>query len=159
MSDTPVPMALSASSAPPRRTPSNYPEPFASQMAGREKRPLGDLFGLRNFGVNLARLHPGARSALHHRHSRQDEFVFVLEGEPTLVGDAGVMLLRPGMCAGFPADGPAHHLENRSQGDVVYLEIGDRQAGDEVAYPADDLRAVLGAEGRWRFTHKDGSPY
>jgi len=63
------------------------------------------------------------------------------------------------MCAGFPAGGPAHHLENRSSGDVVYLEIGDRQESDEVFYPADDFQAVLGADGRWRFTRKDGSTY
>ncbi|HME73708.1 MAG TPA: cupin domain-containing protein [Myxococcota bacterium] len=159
MSDSAVPLAIDARSAPPRTKPSNYPEPFASQMAGREKRALGDLFGLRNFGVNLTRLAPGARSAMHHRHSRQDEFVYVLEGEPTLVGDAGPTLLRPGMCAGFPAGGSAHHLENRSAGDVVYLEIGARKAGDEVFYPVDDLQLVLGADGRRRFTHKDGSAY
>jgi uncharacterized cupin superfamily protein len=159
MSNPRVPVVLLGTSAPPRSKPSNYPEPFASQMAGREKRPLGDLFGLRNFGVNLTRLAPGARSALHHRHSRQDEFVYVLEGEPTLVSDAGAVLLRPGMCAGFPAGGAAHHLENRSSGDAVYLEIGDRQEGDEVFYPVDDLQAVLGADGRWHFTRKDGSTY
>ncbi len=158
-SKTRVPLALVAASAPPRTKPSNYPEPFASQMAGREKQPLGDVFGLQNFGVNRTRLAPGARSALHHRHSRQDEFVYVLEGEPTLVGETDTVLLRPGMCAGFPAGGTAHHLENRSQSDVVYLEIGDRQEGDQVFYPADDLEAVLGADGRWRFTRKDGSPY
>jgi uncharacterized cupin superfamily protein len=159
MNRTSVPVAIRARSAPPRTKPSNYPEPFASQMAGREKRPLGELFGLRNFGVNLTRLAPGARSALHHRHSRQDEFIYVLEGEPTLVGEAGPVLLGPGMCAGFPADGAAHHLENRSRSDVVYLEIGDRQDGDQVFYPEDDIQAVLAGDGRWRFTHKDGSAY
>jgi len=159
MSKSPIHPAIEAASAPPRSKPTSYPEPFASRMVGREKRPLGDLFGLRNFGVNLTRLTPGAPSALHHCHSRQDEFVYVLEGELTLVGEASTTLLRPGMCAGFRAGGPAHHLENRSAGDVVYLEIGDRQEGDEVFYPADDLQAVLGADGRWRFTRKDGSAY
>jgi uncharacterized cupin superfamily protein len=159
MSDTATPFALLARNAPARTRPTNYPEPFASQVAEREKRPLGDLFGLRSFGVNLTRLVPGARSALHHRHSLQDEFVYVLEGEPTLVRDAQTILLRPGMCAGFPANGPSHHLENRTRSDVVYLEVGDRRPGDEVSYPVDDLRAVLGADGRWSFTHKDGTGY
>jgi uncharacterized cupin superfamily protein len=109
--------------------------------------------------VNLTRLAPGARSALHHRHSLQDEFIYVLEGEPTLVCDGQTILLRPGICAGFPANGPAHHLENRSGGDALYLEIGDRRPGDEVTYPADDLRAVLGPDGSWRFVHKDGAGY
>jgi len=153
------PVAVAASDAPPRTRPSNYPEPFASRMSGRIKRPLGDLFGLRNFGVNLTCLHPGAVSALHHRHSKQDEFIYVLEGEPTLFTDAGEMQLRPGMVAGFAANGAAHHLENRSDRDCVFLEIGDRSAGDEVSYPADDIQAALGANGTWRFVHKDGKPY
>ena len=128
-------------------------------MAGRVKRLLGDLFGLASFGVNLTRLPPGAVSALHHRHTRQDEFIFVLEGEPTLHTDAGEIALRPGMCAGFPAGGTAHHLENRTDGDAVILEVGDRARGDEVAYPTDDVQAVMGEDGTWRFTHKDGTAY
>ena len=123
--------AVYASDAPLKTKPSNYPEPFASFVAGREKRPLGDLFGLENFGVNLTRLRPGSVSALRHRHSRQDEFVYVLSGEPTLVVDSGAMQLRPGMCAGFPAGGTAHHLINETSEDVVILEIGDRSAGDQ----------------------------
>jgi uncharacterized cupin superfamily protein len=153
------PVAVDAASAPPRTRPTNYPEPFASRMSGRLKQPLGDLFGVRSFGVNRTTLRPGGISALHHRHSRQDEFVYVLQGEPTLVTDEGELPLRPGMCAGFAANGTAHHLENRTASDVVVLEIGDRAAGDEGSYPVDDIRAALGADGKWRFTHKDGTPY
>lgn len=153
------PTAVSAASAPLRTTPSNYPEPFFSRMACREKRPLGDVFGLKNFGVNLTRLRPRGESALLHRHSKQDEFVYILEGEPTLVTDVGEIILSPGMCAGFPASGIAHQLVNRTGRDVVYLEVGDRTAGDEGSYPQDDLKASLGPDGRWAFTHKDGRPY
>ena len=149
-------LAVRASDMPTRTKPSNYPEPFFSRMAGREKRPLGDMFGLKNFGVNLTRLIPGAQSALLHRHSRQDEFVYILEGHPTLVTDRGEMTLSPGLCAGFPASGLAHCLVNRGATDVVYLEIGDRTLGDEVSYPADDLMAALGPGGQWHFVHKDG---
>jgi uncharacterized cupin superfamily protein len=152
-------VALRAADAPPRTKPSNYPEPFFSRMGRREKRPLGDLFGLRNFGVNLTRLAPGGESALLHRHSRQDEFVYILQGAPTLVTDVGEVPLLPGMCAGFPARGVAHQLVNRTAEDVVYLEIGDRTPGDEGTYPVDDLKAVLGPDGKWIFTHKDGTPY
>jgi len=153
------PIAVVAGAAPPRAKPSSYPEPFRSRMSKREKRPLGDLFGLTNFGVNLTRLASGGESALLHRHSRQDEFIYILEGQPTLVTDAGEMVLSPGMCAGFPAGGIAHQLVNRTDRDVVYLEIGDRSPGDEGTYPADDLRASLGADGQWSYTHKDGQPY
>ena len=149
-----------AAQAPPRVRPSNYPEPFASRMAGRTKRPLGDLFGLTNFGVNLTRLAPGAVSALRHAHSHQDEFVYVIEGHPTLVTDAGETQLAPGMCAGFKAGtGDAHHLVNRTKSDVLYLEVGDRTPGDEGSYPDDDLQAALGPDGKWRYTRKNGTPY
>jgi len=151
--------AVMADSVPPRTKPSNYPEPFFSRMSGREKRQLGDFFGLRNFGVNLTKLAPGGESALLHRHSRQDEFVFVLMGEPTLVTEAEEIKLCPGMCAGFPAGGIAHQLVNRTDREVVYLEIGDRTSGDEGSYPVDDIQAALGADGMWTFTHKDGRPY
>jgi uncharacterized cupin superfamily protein len=159
MDKTDLPDAIEAAAAPPRTRPTNYPEPFASRMAGREKRPLGDLFGLQRFGVNLTRLAPGAQSALRHRHSLQDEFVYVLEGQPALVTDSGETPLRPGMCAGFRAGGTSHHLVNRTGRDVVYLEVGDRPTGDEVSYPADDIQAVMGDDGRWCFTRKDGTPY
>lgn len=161
MSEEPVarPDALAATEVPVRSKPSLYPEPFASRVAGRTKRQLGDAFGLRNFGVNLTHLPPGAISALRHSHSRQDEFVYVLEGTPTLVTERGETLLGPGDCAGFPAGaGGGHHLVNRSQADAVYLEVGDRSAGDAVTYPDDDLEAHF-TDGGWRFTRKDGSPY
>ena len=163
MSNDKPPVALRAADCPPRTRPSNYPPAIRNwldgKLAGREKRPLGDPFGLANFGVNLTRLAPGAISALRHAHTRQDEFIYVLEGTPTLVTDAGEMLLAPGMCAGFRAgSGDAHQLVNRSDADVVYLEIGDRTDGDEVIYPDDDLCASF-AGGTWLFFHKDGTPY
>src|SRR5258706_15248261 len=111
MASPAYPVALVAAEAPPRTKPSNYPEPFASRMAGRRKHPLGDLFGLSNFGVNLARLAPGAVSALRHAHSRQDEFVFVLQGQPTLHTDEGRTSLAPGMGAGVKAGtGDGHRV-------------------------------------------------
>ncbi len=154
------PVAVEASAVPPRHQVSNYPEPFASRMVGREKRVLGNLFGLRIFGVNLTRLSPGAVSSLHHRHSRQDEFIWIVQGQPTLVTDTAEMLLGPGHCAGFPASGTAHHLENRTGEDVLYLEIGDRGEGDVVEYPKDDLQLVWNPdENRRRYAHKDGTFY
>jgi len=153
-------VAVEAATAPPRTRPSVYPEPFASMMAGREKRPLGDLFGLTNIGVNLTRMVPGGVSALRHAHFRQDEFIYILEGTPTLITDSGETVLGAGMCAGFKGGtGDAHQLANRSDADVVYLEVGDRGPGDGVVYPDDDLAAELGADGKWRFLHKDGTPY
>jgi uncharacterized cupin superfamily protein len=154
-----TPAAIVAAQAAPRPKQSNYPEPFASRMTGRQKRPLGDVFGLSNFGVNLTRLAPGACSALRHAHTRQDEFVYIVHGHPVLRTDAGETQLSPGMCAGFKAGtGDGHQLLNRNGEDVVYLEVGDRSTGDAASYPDDDLQAVL-VEGKWQYAHKDGKPY
>ncbi len=143
---------------PPRKT--VYPAPFASQVEGRVKRKLGDFFGLSNFGVNLTELAPGAVSALLHHHSRQDEFIYVLEGHPTLVLGDKEYRLDPGDCHGFKAgSGVASQLVNRSSAPVKYIEIGDRTEGDQVEYPNDDLKAVQLANGEWRLTHKDGRPW
>lgn len=153
------PVAVEARGVPPRSRPSVYPAPFAALMSGREKRVLGDLFGLSNFGVNLTRLMPGGLSALRHAHSRQDEFIYILEGTVSLLTDAGETVLTSGMCAGFKAGtGDAHHLLNRSTEEALYLEVGDRSAGDQVQYPDDDIQAQY-VEGKWVFTHKDGTPY
>ena len=142
------------------RTRTIYPQPFAQRVAGRAKHALGDAFGLKNFGVNLTRLAPGSQSALRHAHTRQDEFVYALAGEATLVTGAGETVLRAGMCAGFRAgNGDAHHIVNRGTSEFVYLEVGDRTAGDAVDYPDDDLKAVFGEDGKWRMTRKDGSSY
>ena len=157
----PYPVALFAAEVEPRSRKSIYPEDLAARIGERIKRPLGDQFGLTIFGVNLTTLKPGAMSALRHAHTVQDEFVYVVDGHPTLITDEGETPLKPGMCAGFKAaTGNGHHLVNRTQHDVVYLEIGDRTPGDSATYPDDDLVAVKSADGRQRvFTRKDGTPY
>ena len=153
------PIAVNAAEVPPRNKPSIYPQPFASRVVGRDKRQLGDLFGLANFGVNLTRLAPNAVSALRHAHTKQDEFVYILQGRPTLHTDEGRIQLSPGMCAGMRAgSGNASNLINETEEDVVYLEVGDRTPGDEAFYPDDDLQASL-VDGKWQFSHKDGTPY
>jgi uncharacterized cupin superfamily protein len=143
----------------PVRSGSSYPEPFRAAVTAREKRALGDALGLSHFGVNLVRLPPGAASAQRHWHSAEDELVYVLEGEVELVSEAGSQILTAGMAAGFPAGrADGHQLINRSACDVVYLEVGDRQAGDEIEYPDIDLR-LLHRNGRDFFAHKDGTPW
>jgi uncharacterized cupin superfamily protein len=143
----------------PESTGSNYPQQFKSAVAGRFKKRLGNAAGLQNFGVNLVRLAPGSCSALRHWHTRQDELIYVLEGEVTLISNSGEEVLQPGLAAGFRAgDADGHHLVNRSNADVVYLEIGDRTPGDEPQYPDDDLIAKASDNG-WIFTRKNGEIY
>ena len=152
--------AIEASSAPARAPALTFPERLASLMRNRSRHPIGDHFGLTNFGVNLTRLPPGSISAPRHSHSLQDEFVFILEGTPVLVTSAGEMPLHPGMCAGFKAGGGnAHQLRNKSDALVVYLEVGDRTAGDVVTDPDDDIRIDETPDGRRQIVRKDGSPY
>lgn len=154
-----VPLAVLARDVEPNKVASILPSPLSQRLQGRQKRRLGDVFGLVNFGVNLTQLAPGAISALLHCHARQDEWVFILEGSPTLITTARRTRLEPGMCAGFRAgNGVAHQLHNETAQDVWYLEVGDRTPDDVATYPDDDLLGRLTATG-WIFTHKDGSPY
>jgi uncharacterized cupin superfamily protein len=155
--ETSTPVAVVALDAP-ASTGTNYPPPFAERVAGRSRRRLGNLFGIEAFGVNLVTLAPGAQSSVRHRHSVQDEFVYLLSGELVLAHDGGETLLSAGMCAGFPHGGTAHHLINRSDAPAVYIEVGDRRPGDSAEYPDDDLCAVA-VPGGWRFTRKNGEPY
>ena len=109
--------------------------------------------------MNLSTLAPRSASSLRHAHATQDEFIYILEGAPTLYTNDGATTLSPGMCAGFKAgDGDAHQLVNESDPPVTYLEIGDRSPGDQATYPDDDIKAEL-VDGSWRFAHKDGTPY
>lgn len=150
---------IKAFEAPKRNAKSLYPEPFASMMEGREKQVLGNIFGLTNFGVNLTTLKPNAMSSLKHKHETQDEFIFVLKGNPTLITEEGEYELAPNMCAGFPKGGNAHHIINKSNEEAIYLEIGDRSPNDNVIYPDDDIKACLNDEGKWEFSHKNGEAY
>jgi len=141
------------------RTGSIYPKPFDASLEGRAKRALGDPLGLTQFGVNLVTLAPGSWSSQRHWHAEEDEFVYVLEGEVTLVTDAGEQVLGPGMAAGFPAGRPdGHHLINRSDGLVLYLEVGTRAKTEEAQYSDIDMMARKEA-GRLVFMRKNGEPY
>ena len=153
-----TPPALDPSSVP-AATGSAYPEPFRSRVATRRKQKLGDALGLKNFGVNLTTIPPGAVSALRHWQSHEDEFIYIVSGELTLVTNNGEQRLAPGTCAGFPAGrADGHCLINRTDRDAVYLEVGDRRPDDAVTYPDDDIAGRATPQGR-RFTRKDGTPY
>jgi uncharacterized cupin superfamily protein len=137
-----------------------YPPPFAALVEGRVKRRLGDHFGLSNFGVNLTEMAPGSISALLHHHAKQDEFIYIVSGTPTLVLDDKEYLLHAGDCCGFKAgNGVAHQLVNKTDSPVLYLEVGDRTAGDSAEYPRDDLKLTPAPSGGWTVSHKDGTPY
>jgi len=132
-----------------------YPEPYHLPCLARKRWRLGAAAGLTRFGVNLCRLSPGAWSSQRHWHSKDDEFVYVLEGEVVLVTDEGDETLRAGDCVGFRAgDGDGHHLQNRSDREVVLLEIGTNDPEGTAEYPDIDLRSVTGS-----YFHKDGTPY
>ena len=134
-----------------------YPPPFDEPCRSRQRTRLGDQAGLSQFGVNLLRLPPGAWSSQRHWHTGEDEFVYVLSGEVTLVTDAGEELLRAGDAAGFKAnDGDGHCLQNRSAQDVQVLEIGTRVPGSMGYYSDIDMIAQPGGA---NYAHRDGAPY
>jgi uncharacterized cupin superfamily protein len=136
-----------------------YPPPYSQPCLPRERRRLGDAAGLTQFGVNLLRLPAGAWSSQRHWHFKQDEFVYILSGEAVLVTDAGEETLKAGDCAGFKAgDENGHHLVNRSDSDVLMLEVGTRIEGDGAVYP--DIDLIHPADGKpVLYTHRDGTPY
>jgi len=136
-----------------------YPAEFAKGFEGRIKRALGDAGGLTQFGVNLTTLEPGAMSAHRHWHAREDEFIYVLEGELTLITDAGEEVLGLGMAAAFPAgEANGHQLINKGTSPAAYLEIGTRSADEDAEYPDIDLR-LRKRDGKFVFTRKSGEPY
>jgi uncharacterized cupin superfamily protein len=143
----------------PLDTRTNYPPPFDRVVHGRERRRLGNAAGLDQFGVNLTTLRPGAASALRHWHEKEDEFVYVLEGEVVLIEDDGETMLKAGDAAAFKANsGNGHHLVNRTTSDAIYLEIGTRSKYERVEYPDVDLLVVRDEQGM-RYTHKNGDSY
>ncbi len=136
-----------------------YPAPFKSRMGEAAWRQLGDAFGLKQFGVNLETMAPGAQSALRHWHDLSDEFVYMLEGELVLRHNDGETAMTPGMCIGFPAGNRnGHHLVNRSTGPARFLVVGSRIPGDMAFYPDDDLMWCRSEAGRYP-AHKDGTAY
>lgn len=136
-----------------------YPAEFQAECRGREKQALGDAAGLTQFGVNIARIKPGAASALRHWHEQEDEFIYMLEGELVLAENDGEVALRPGDAAGFKAGSKnGHRLINRSNRDAVYFEVGTRSKKERVVYPDVDLIMERDEKGR-RYTHKSGEPY
>jgi uncharacterized cupin superfamily protein len=136
-----------------------YPPPFDRVVAGRERKRLGNAAGLDQFGVNLTTLGPGASSSLRHWHEKEDELIYMLEGEVLLIENGGETVLRAGDAAAFKANSrDGHHLVNRTTHNAVYLEIGTRSRHERVEYPDVDLIAVRDEKGM-RFTHKNGDPY
>ena len=151
--------ALDPAGVPPRSS-SGYPEPYRSRVLPREKRALGDALGLTRIGVNLTTLSPGKESSMLHHHAREDELVFVLEGEVVLRTEEGEQTLTAGTCAGFPAGvRNGHQLINRSDRPARYLEISNRDPQDTAEYPDVDLAYRRGPDGAPLFTRKDGSRY
>lgn len=159
MSNRLKPPALDPATVP-SRAGSSYPTAaLRAAVEGRVKQALGDALGLRNFGVNLVRLEPGAHSSLRHWHERQDEFVYVLAGELTLVTERGRQTMRAGDCAGFPAgEADGHHLCNETTQPALYLEVGDRLPGDHCHYPDVDLEARALPTG-YEYYRKTGERY
>jgi uncharacterized cupin superfamily protein len=139
-------------------TGSNYPHPFNEICLGSRWQKLGDAVGLTDFGVNLVRLAPGKWSSQRHWHTHEDEFLLMLEGEAVLVDDAGEHVLRPGdACAWKAGETDAHCIQNRTDRDAVYLEVGSRRPQtDGCDYPDIDMVARPGEP---FYRHRDGTPY
>ena len=153
-----MPIIHDPKGVPGRRT-TIYPAALSSGFEGRTKRPLTDLLGLTQFGVKLTTIEPGSQSSHRHWHEVEDEMIYMLEGELTLITNAGETVLKPGMAAGFPkGEENGHHLVNKSAAPATYLEIGTRSPYANATYPDVDLRAEK-RDGIFRFFKKSGEAY
>lgn len=109
--------------------------------AGEPDRTLwiSEAGGLTQFGAFIEILQPGSRSSIKHWHSPEDEMVYVLEGEITLLEGDTQTLLRPGDTATFRAGVPVGHcLENRGRSVTRCLVVGMRAPVDRITYPDHD---------------------
>jgi uncharacterized cupin superfamily protein len=147
----------------PKRRGSRYPSPYDEPCRGRESVSLGDAAKLTKLGAHKVRLDPGAWSSQRHWHDREDELVYVLEGEVTLVTDEGKTVLVAGDSAGFPAgtrDG--HCFQNHGPTHAVLLVVGTRDDEDSGEYSDIDMKFGRGrytGSGGPTFTKKDGTPF
>ncbi len=137
-----------------------YPQPHDAPCRGRKWLRLGDAAGLTQVGVNLLTLEPGVWSSQRHWHEKEDEFIYVLEGEVVLATDAGEEMLRAGDCAGFKAgvrDG--HCLQNRSDRPALILVMGGRDDADWGEYSDLDMKFLPGRySGGGGYARKNGEP-
>lgn len=122
---------------------------------------FSDSGGLTQFGAFVEILQPGASSSHPHWHEEEDEMVYMLEGEATLVEGEDTAPLLPGMAATFAAGAQdGHRLENRSDSPVRYLVIGTRKPRDRVHYPTQGGRVLHfdRTTGDRRWTWANGAP-
>jgi uncharacterized cupin superfamily protein len=135
---------------------SRYPGPFDKPCQDKVRYRLAAAAGLKDIGVNLLRLSPGAWSSQRHWHTKAEEFIYVVAGEITLVTEAGEEVLRAGEFTAFlPGIPDGHHLQNRSDSEALIIEIGSAKAqGDEATYPDIDLKSIGS-----RYYRKNGTPY
>jgi uncharacterized cupin superfamily protein len=139
----------------PTRFGAAYPAPYDAPCVARRRWRLAAAAGITQFGTSLLRLPAGAWSSQRHWHTREDELVYVLEGEVVLVTNDGEETLRAGDAAGFKAgDADGHHIQNRADREAVLLEIGTSHDDDTVEYSDIDLRSLPSG-----YVRKDGTPY
>lgn len=121
---------------------------------------ISETGGLSQFGSFVEVLQPGCRSSIKHWHSAEDEMVYVLAGEITVVEGTAETLMRAGDVATFRAGVPVgHYLENRSSAATHCLVAGTRAPVDKITYPEHDrvcLRDRSLPDDVW--THLAGQP-
>ena len=135
----------------------NQPPPDPGTEEGTERLLYSDAGGLTQYGAYVETLQPGAGSSEGHWHEEEDEFLYVVSGEATVVEDDGAYTLGPGDAACWPAGAAnAHRVVNRSGAPCTYLIFGTRMAHDVVHYP--DTGKVLRDEGgTWQLLRADDS--
>ncbi|MTH77228.1 cupin domain-containing protein [Paracoccus aestuariivivens] len=134
---------------------SSYPEPYNLGSGNLSYRHISEAGGLSQYGVALETLHPGGQSSQMHWEEHEDEFLYMLSGELTVIEDGNATIIGPGDACCWKAGEPvAHCLKNHTDQPATYLIVGSRNPDNICHYPGLDMLAT--PEG---YTHLDGTPY
>lgn len=123
-----------------KRKPFHYP---GDNEAFGEGFRLTDHIGLKHLGISYDYLPPGVRSAFPHAHTHEEEFVYVIQGQPTVWLDGFAKNIGPDEFAAYPSNtGLSHALINDTDQEVIYLCIGETQdfPDEKISYPLNPLR-------------------
>ena len=134
------------------------PEEDRQMYGTSESRHFSGAGGLTQFVARVETLQPGSRSSDRHWHEEEDEFLYVLSGEASVIEEDGAHPLGPGDAACWPAGvANAHQVLNRSGAPCSYLIFGSGAVPDVVHYPERGEILYAFEDGSWRLQRTDGT--
>ncbi len=128
---------------------------FLNPDAVRDNKSLGDFVGLKNIGVHMVSVEPGKESTEYHIHHYEEECIYALSGEGTLIIEGESFPFKKGDFVGFPANTAAHELNNTGTETLVFLVMGQRLEHDVADYPNKKKRLYRNSGGLELVEHEN----